>query len=63
LKNHIWSIALYGAVSWTVPIVDQIYLEAFEMWRWRRMEKIILTDRVKMKYYKESRRKEISYVE
>jgi hypothetical protein len=47
LKYHIWSIVLYGAGKWTVPKVDQMYLETFEMWCWRRMEKIILTDRVK----------------
>jgi hypothetical protein len=27
--------------------MDQKYLESFEMWWWRRMEKISLTDRVR----------------
>jgi hypothetical protein len=27
--------------------VDQKYLESFEMWCWRRMEKNILTDRMR----------------
>jgi hypothetical protein len=27
--------------------VDQKYLESFEIWYWRRMEKIIWTDRVR----------------
>jgi hypothetical protein len=43
---YIWSIALYGAESWTFRKVDQKYLESFEMWCWRRMEKVSWTDRV-----------------
>jgi len=34
MKYYIWSIALYGA-------------ESFEMWCWRRMEKISWTDHVR----------------
>jgi hypothetical protein len=40
VKCYIWSIALYGAEKWTLRKVDQKYLESFEMWCWRRMEKI-----------------------
>jgi hypothetical protein len=40
----IWSIALYGAETWTLRTVDQKYLGSFEMWCWRRMEKISWTD-------------------
>jgi hypothetical protein len=43
----IWSIALYGAETWTLRDVDKKYLESFEMWCWRRMEKIIWTDHVR----------------
>ena len=39
-KCYIWNIALYGAGNWTIRAVDQKYLESFEMWCWRRMEKI-----------------------
>jgi hypothetical protein len=42
-----YSIALYGAETWTLGKVDQKYLESFEMWCWRRMEKISWTDRVR----------------
>jgi hypothetical protein len=28
---YIWSISLYGAETWTLPKVEQIYLESFEM--------------------------------
>jgi hypothetical protein len=38
---------LYGAETWTLRKVDQKYLESFEMWWWRRMEKISWTDHVR----------------
>ena len=40
------STTLYGAENWTLHKLDQIYLEGFETWCWRRMEKISLTDRM-----------------
>jgi hypothetical protein len=40
VKCYIWSIALYGAETWTLRAVDQKHLESFEMWCWKRMEKI-----------------------
>jgi hypothetical protein len=40
VKCYIWSIALYGAENGTLRAVDQKHLESFEMWCWRRMEKI-----------------------
>ena len=40
IKCYIWSMAFYGAETWTLRTADQKYLESFEMWRWRRMEKI-----------------------
>jgi hypothetical protein len=46
VKYYIWSIALYGAETWTLRKLDQKYLEIFEMWCWRKMEKISWTDRV-----------------
>jgi len=47
VKFYIWSIALYGAETWTLGAVDQKHLESFEMWCWRRMEKISWTDHVR----------------
>jgi hypothetical protein len=47
VKCCIWSLALCGAETWTLRKVDQKYLESFEMWCWRRMEKISWTDRVR----------------
>ena len=40
MKYYIWSIALYGAETLTLRAVDQKHLESFEIWCWRRMEKI-----------------------
>ena len=47
IKCYIWSMALYCAETWTLRAVDQKYLESFEMWCWRRMEKISWTDHVR----------------
>jgi hypothetical protein len=47
LKCYVWSIALYGAETWTLLTVDQKQMESFEMWCWRRMEKISWTDHVR----------------
>jgi len=40
VKCYIWSIALYGVEAWTPRKVVQKYLESFEMWCSRRIEKI-----------------------
>jgi len=47
VKCYIWSVALCGAETGTVRAVDRKQLESFEMWCWRRMEKISWTDRVR----------------
>jgi len=41
------AMSLYGAETWTLRTADQKYLESFEMWCWRRMEKISWTDHVR----------------
>jgi hypothetical protein len=46
VKCYTWSIALYGAETWTFQKLDQKYLESFEVWCWRRMEKKRWTSRV-----------------
>ena len=42
-----WGDMGYGAETWTLRAVDQKHPESFEMWCWRRMEKISWTDRVR----------------
>ena len=47
VKCYIRSMAFYGAETWTLRSADQKHLESFEMWCWRRMEKISWTDHVR----------------
>jgi hypothetical protein len=47
VKCYVWSIPLYGAETWTLRTVNQKHLESFEMWYWRRKEKISWTDHVR----------------
>jgi hypothetical protein len=49
VKCYIWSIrvALHGAETWTLRAVNHKHLESFEIWCWRRMEKISWTDYVR----------------
>jgi hypothetical protein len=47
VKCYIWNIALYGAETWTLRAVDQKHLENFQMWCWRRMERISWSEHVR----------------
>jgi hypothetical protein len=47
VKFYIWSIAVYGAKTWTLRAVDQKHLESSEMWCWRRMKNISWTEHVR----------------
>ena len=47
VKCYTWSITLYGAKTWALQKADQKYKECFEMWWWRRTEKISWTDHVR----------------
>jgi len=46
-KCYIWSIAFYGAATWTLRKVDHKYLGSFEMWCWRRMDRVSCTELVR----------------
>ena len=37
MKTLVWSIAQYGAESWTVGKIDTLKIEAFELWCWRKV--------------------------
>jgi hypothetical protein len=41
------SIVLCGAETWMLRAVDRKHLGSFEMWCWRRMEKISWIDHVR----------------
>jgi len=45
IRCYIWSIALYGAETWTLNKREESSLEAFEMWCYRKMEKVSWTER------------------
>ena len=47
VKCYIWSISFYDAETSTLRKIDHKYLESFQMWCWRRMERISWTDHVK----------------
>ena len=47
VKSFVWSVTLYSAVTWTLRRNEQKRLEVFEMWIWRRMERIKWTDNKK----------------
>ena len=59
-RGYIWNTALYGAETWTLRAADQKHLGSFEMWCWRRMEKISWTDHVSNEI--ESMSRGISYM-
>ena len=42
-----WLVALYGAETWILRRNEQKRLEAFEMWIWRGMKRIKLTNKIK----------------
>ena len=44
VKTLVWSVVLYGSETWTLRKEDIKRLEAWEMWIWRRMEKVSWTE-------------------
>ncbi|KAJ4427758.1 hypothetical protein ANN_25411 [Periplaneta americana] len=47
VKCFVWSVALYGAETWTLRQSEEKRIETFEMWIWRRMERVKWTDRIR----------------
>jgi hypothetical protein len=47
VKCCFWSIALYGAETWTLRKVHRKYLESWKMWCWTEKEKISCADHVR----------------
>ena len=45
VKTLVWSIALYGAESWTLKQSDMKRIESFELWVWRRMLQVSWKDK------------------
>ena len=42
LKCYIWPVLMYGSETWTICKSTEKRLEAFEMWMYRRMLRILL---------------------
>ena len=40
IKSVVWSVALYGSETWAVRKEEKERIETFEIWIWKRMEKI-----------------------
>ena len=47
VKALIWPVVLYGCETWTLRKMEIDRLRAFEMWIWRRMERISWEDKKK----------------
>jgi hypothetical protein len=45
VRTYVWSVALYGCETWTLNKAEEHSLEAFEMWCWRKMERISYVER------------------
>ena len=43
----VWSVILYGSETWSLKTEERRRINAFEMWVWRRIEKISWMDHVK----------------
>jgi hypothetical protein len=46
VRCYVWSIVLCGSETWTLRHLEGKYLESFEVWCWRRMEKIKWSEKV-----------------
>jgi hypothetical protein len=52
VKTLIWPVALYGCETWTMKQQIMDKLNAFEMWVWRRMQKVSWKDKKRRKIRK-----------
>ena len=46
VKTLVWPVALYGCETWILRKEEIDRLNAFEMWLWRRIEKINWSDKI-----------------
>ena len=45
---YVWRIDLYGSETWTLRKLELKYFESFEIWCWKKIEKIKWSEKVKM---------------
>jgi hypothetical protein len=48
VKSHIWGVTYYGTETWTLQKINHKFLASSETWCWKRMEKISVSDRVRI---------------
>ena len=58
VKCFVWRVVLYGTETYTLRQNEEKQLEAFEMWVWRRMERVKWTDKIKNAFVLERVEKE-----
>ena len=46
VRCYVWSFVLYGSETWTLRKLEWKYLQSFEIWCWKKMERIKLTEKV-----------------
>ena len=46
MRSYVWSFALYDSETRTLRKLERKYLKSFEMWCWRRMERIKWSEKV-----------------
>jgi hypothetical protein len=62
VKCYIWGIDFYGAETLALRKINHKSIGTLSMWCWRRMEKIILTNRVKNTVLQKVKEERISYI-
>ena len=45
VKAIVFSVVMYGCESWTVKKAEHRRIDAFELWRWRRLLRVPWTER------------------
>ena len=45
VKTLVWPVAMYGCETWTLRKEENNRLSAFEMWAWRKLEKVSYLDK------------------
>ena len=49
VRCYVWSIALYESEIWVPRKLERMYLESFEMWCWKIIQKIKWSEKLLMK--------------
>ena len=45
VKATVFSVVVYGCESWTIKKAEHQRIDAFELWRWRRLLRVLCTAR------------------